>query len=125
MNVLIQQLMEKAHRALETAQWIIKAEDAEGAINRAYYAAFYAATAALLKIEERPRTHSGVHNRFWECYIQAGVLPSATGKILADAFRLRQRADYDAAAIFDLQSAQDLFNDVAKFVASIEQVLED
>ena len=41
-------LFEKAHRTLETVRLVLDAGDASSAISRAYYAAFYAATAALL-----------------------------------------------------------------------------
>ena len=39
--------LERARRALESADLLLAAADFEGAVNRAYYAMFYAAHAAL------------------------------------------------------------------------------
>ena len=55
---------EKARRALATAQINLNHGDVEAAISRAYYAAFYAAMAALLSVGEAPKTHSGTLQRF-------------------------------------------------------------
>jgi uncharacterized protein (UPF0332 family) len=49
--------MEKAGRALKTARRLLPEDKA--AVNRAYSAAFYAATAALLAKGENPETHKG------------------------------------------------------------------
>src|SRR5690606_19122001 len=54
-------LVDKAERALATARQVM-GEDPEAAVNRAYYACFYVAQAALLGVGERPKSHAGTHN---------------------------------------------------------------
>jgi hypothetical protein len=82
MNPNVAAFFNKAHRALATARNNVRDGDAEGAVNRAYYAAFYAASAALLAVGESPKTHIGVHNRFRVCFIHSGEIPDSIGKRL-------------------------------------------
>ena len=53
---------QKARRALRTARLSVEDGDADAAVNRAYYAAFHVASAALELAGEHPKTHKGVHN---------------------------------------------------------------
>lgn len=125
MTAVQQALLEKARRALAAARAGVARDDAETAINRAYYATFYAAQAALDTFDEHPKTHTGVLRRFQHHFVQPGRLPLATGGILAHAFDLRQRADYDAFATFETRRASDLVDDAGQFVQAVEALLHD
>lgn len=116
-------LFAKAHRMLKTARLSLYDGDPESAINRAYYAAFYAATAALLSVGETPKTHSGIHNRFYRHFVRSGRLASEVGDTLKEAFNLRQRADYEAVSIFDEAAAAHLIADVQRFVVAVEGLM--
>ncbi len=118
-----QALFDKARRALETARLTLDHGDADAAINRAYYAAFHAATAALLAVGETPKTHSGTHHRFHLHYVESGRLSSSIGKTLSYASDARQRADYEAFTVFDEVAAVDLISDVEAFVQAVEEML--
>ncbi len=118
-----QALFDKARRALETARLTLDHGDADAAINRAYYAAFHAATAALLAVGETPKTHSGTHHRFHLHYVKSGRLSSSIGKTLSYASDARQRADYEAFTVFDEAAAADLITDVEAFVGAVEEML--
>ncbi len=115
---------EKARRALATAPINLNHGDVEAAISRAYYAAFYAAMAALLSVGEAPKTHSGTLQRFRLHFIKTGRLPLSLGDVLTYAFNARQRADYEAFAIFDEAAVADLITDVEAFVRAVEQMLD-
>ena len=114
----------KAHRALATARVDAAAGDAEAAVNRAYYAAFYAATAALLAENERPKTHAGLHARFFAAFVATGRVAQPVAETLRFAFNARQKADYEAFTVFDEAAALDLVRDAAAFVEAVERVLE-
>ena len=119
MNPNVQAFWDKAERAMDAASLLINAKDAEGAVNRAYYAAFYAATAALLAEGESAKTHTGVHNRFRVRFIQSGRLDETIGKVLPLAYHLRQQADYDAATSFEVKAVLDLLVDIAAFIQAV------
>ena len=72
-------------------------------ISRAYYAALRIAQLALLTVGERPGTHAGVSNRFYVHFVETGRIPLAVGRLLPDAARQRQSADYDAFTIFEVR----------------------
>ena len=116
-------LFAKSRRALEAAQASLDRDDAETALNRTYYAAFYAATAALLGIGETPKTHTGAHRRFRLHF--ADHLPESLRSFLEYAANLRQRADYEALATFDLPGTADLLADAERFVQTVEDLLTD
>jgi uncharacterized protein (UPF0332 family) len=118
-------LFENARRALDTARLALNDGDTKAAINRAYYAAFYAATAALLSRGEAPRSHKGVHQRFHFHFVKTGSLEAWVGETLKYAFDLRLRADYEAFTIFDEAAAADLIADVKRFVDIVEAMLHE
>jgi uncharacterized protein len=115
--------LEKAREALSTARDNVEAGHIEGAINRAYYAAFYAARAALHEEKEAPRSHKGVRTRFYDLYVRPGHLDQAVAGILGAAEEARRNADYDAFSIFDRNAALDLISDVERFLAAVEALL--
>lgn len=72
-------------------------EDAEfpwQAASRAYYGAFYAAEAALLKLGETRSKHSGVLSAFGLMVIKEGGFDPELGGELRRLFELRSVADY-------------------------------
>ena len=114
-----QTLVEQAERALRTARLVLEDGDANAATNRAYYACFYLAQAALVGVDEAPKTHSGTHTRFRLHFVADGPVSLHVGSILSDAFAARQRADYNTAAVTDLQAAADLLADAEHFVSAV------
>ena len=117
--------MGKARDAARLARLALDEGVLDGAVSRAYYAAFYAATAALLVAGEAPRTHKGVHHRFRLLYVKSGRVPEAIGTLLPYASDMRQKADYDALTVFEARAVADLIADVERFLAAVEPLLTD
>ena len=74
------ELMAKARRAVLSAKVLLDAGDADGACNRAYYAMFDAARAALIAsgapVEaELARTHNGLISAFSLHLVKTGRVP--------------------------------------------------
>lgn len=116
-------LFEQARRALKSASLTLNDGDTKAAINRAYYAAFYAATAALLGKGEAPKSHKGMHQRFHLHFVASGPLSKATGSVLSFAGDTRRQADYDAFTVFEEAAIADLLADVEAFVDAVEALL--
>jgi uncharacterized protein (UPF0332 family) len=92
-------LLEKADRAIASAQVLLGDGDAEGACNRAYYAMFNAARAALILVGAPPevtegKSHSGLHSAFNQYLIKPGHIAQTLGAEFRRAERLRQISDY-------------------------------
>jgi uncharacterized protein (UPF0332 family) len=91
--------MQKAERALKAARLLLKADDADGACNRAYYAMFDAAHAALFAlgvegINAPIKTHNGLIAKFGQHLVVGNHLAAELGEDFNAVQRFRQVADY-------------------------------
>ena len=121
--------MAKARRALASAQKLLQDGDGDGACNRAYYAMFDAARAALIASKapvppEIAKTHSGLISAFSLHLVKPNLFPVELGRSLNKAEDLRLVADYkgdsiDAEeAIWVVQAAQAFVEEVdSRFMA--------
>lgn len=94
-----QELMLKADRALDSARLLLGSGDVDGACNRAYYAMFDAARAALIASSapveaEVARTHSGLITAFSLHLVKSGLIAVEHGRALNKVEDLRLIADY-------------------------------
>lgn len=116
-------LMTKADRASASARVLLQEGDLEGAANRAYYAMFDAARAALLAsgapVEpEIARTHSGLIGAFGQHLIKNGKVSKDLGRMLNRAHEIRQAADYSGDFV-EPADATVLVEQAETFVASM------
>jgi uncharacterized protein (UPF0332 family) len=65
------------------------------AVSRAYYAAFYAAEAALSSVGETRSKHAGVVAAVATLLVRERGLDPQAGQLLRSLFERRSRADYD------------------------------
>ena len=93
--------MAKAERALSGARIFLKNDDSEGACNRAYYAMFDAAQAALMAFaaeaeatQSSLKTHRGLIAAFGKHLVLGGHIAVEFGASLNKVERLRLLADY-------------------------------
>lgn len=98
-------LIAKADTAASSARSLLELGDTDGAANRAYYAMFDAARAALLASEVPPmasdvsRTHSGLIGAFGQFLVKNGRVPKELGRLLNRAHEIRQIADYTGDSV--------------------------
>jgi uncharacterized protein (UPF0332 family) len=91
----IKKLLEKAEKAVNSSEKMVKIKLYNNAISLSYYAFFYAAQAALLSKGLFAKTHKGVIMLFDRYYIQAGEFPKGVGRWLGRAREAREEADYN------------------------------
>jgi uncharacterized protein (UPF0332 family) len=92
-------LIARARRSAASAKLLFDAGDINGACNRAYYAMFDAARAALLAADEPVKsevikTHSGLIAAFSLLVTKPGLIPARYGKSLRQVDQIRLIADY-------------------------------
>jgi uncharacterized protein (UPF0332 family) len=93
------ELLERAARATISAQLLLDANDPNGACNRAYYAMFDAARAALQSAvgdpqPERIKTHTGLISEFSVRLVKSGFVSTELGRSLSKVADIRLIADY-------------------------------
>ena len=114
----------KADRALATARRSLAKSDTEDACNRAYYAMFHAAHAALWMVGLQEtgtviKSHGGLISFFGQELVKTGVLDAAHGRALGHVQKTRVLADYTADAP-DEADAKEAVAQAEAFVAAIK-----
>lgn len=108
----------RSEQELEAARLLAQGGFHAQAISRAYFAAFYAAEAALLELGETRSKHSGVISAFGRHVIKEGGFDESTGRLLRSLFESRNEADYDFA-VAPADEADVAIRDAERFVAAI------
>jgi uncharacterized protein (UPF0332 family) len=90
---------------------------------RAYYAAFYASTAALLNDGLDFGKHSGVIAAVHQRLIKTGRLDIARGKDLNWLFELRNIADYGVTVHVSQQDAELAIQAAESFLQAVQTLL--
>jgi uncharacterized protein (UPF0332 family) len=123
------ELLARARRSAGSATVLFDIGDLNGACNRAYYAMFDAARAALLASTEpiKPeliKTHSGLITAFSLHLIKSGRIPLQYGKSLRKADQIRLIADYADEEV-DTETAVSAIEQANHFVEAIGRFLKD
>ncbi len=119
--------MARAMRALASAKLLLHDGDRNGAVNRAYYAMFDAAHAALFLTDNpgdpgTPKTHAGLIAKFGLCLVKPGIFSPELGRTLNQVERIRLLADYTGEEI-DKDAAQRVILQADSFVAAVNHKL--
>ena len=119
------QLMHKADRALASARLLLDAGDTDGACNRAYYAMFDAARAALASADtpETSKTHNGLIAAFGLQLVKPGRLPKELGRMLNRAEEVRLLADYTGGSV-EAADAHEALSQAKAFVSAVRDYLD-
>ena len=112
-----------AWEALASAKSELGANRLGFAINRAYYACFYIASAVLLQDQQKFVKHSGLRAAVHRHLVKEGRLDAKWGKIYDQLFESRQEADYQELAQLEPEEAAELNRQAEAFVAEMEKLL--
>ena len=120
-------LWAKAKAASQSAQVLLDRADTDGAVNRAYYAVFGAARAALAAVRSSLATskrHGTIYRRFETHLVQERAFDPSLGRgFLARQRRARQAADYEMGRV-DEPTARNAVGEMQSFLAAVEPFLK-
>ena len=123
-RVLIQVRLEKCWEDLHSARLLLDNGLYRAAVNRAYYAVFHIATAALLTLDVTRRKHSGVQSAFAQYLVRPGIIEPEFYDIFKFARRLREESDYrDDLVALTADETADLLADAERFAQRMETYL--
>ncbi len=118
-------LARKSQRALRSARFCVKDGDADGAVNRAYYAMFHIARGALLSggvpEEGLPVDHKALIAAFRQYAVQTGQIDRDLAGALSRSQALCVQAD-DGGTEIDAKAAADAVQRAETFVRTIERM---
>jgi uncharacterized protein (UPF0332 family) len=93
------------------------------AVNRLYYACYYAVSALLLSKGISSTTHSGVRQMFGLHFIKEELIPKDLGKFYSDIFDMRQTGDYEDYLDFTEEDVLDLQEPAQRLIETISVIL--
>jgi uncharacterized protein (UPF0332 family) len=121
---LIRNRLARAVETLEQAKIMFQTGHPSGAINRLYYACFYAVNALLLSCDKSSAKHSGVISIFNKDFIKPGIFPPDMGQFYTDLFDSRQDVDYSDIVDISEQQIRQLLPQTQAFIDSIIEYLQ-
>lgn len=123
-QAVIKYWMEKTDEALRSARAEQHAGRLVFAINRAYYACFYAASAVLLREGEKFSKHTGVRAAVHRSLVKTGKIDTSLGRFYDLVFQSRQRGDYQELVEFSSEEAEELISQAEGFVEKMRGLLK-
>ena len=116
-KALIAYRMQRAYDTMKEAEVMIRETFYNAAINRMYYACYYATVALLLKNNIQTQTHNGVKTMLG--------LPLRIGKTFTTLFEKRHSGDYDDFMFCDKEMVDELFPQAELFIKSVDELLKE
>lgn len=116
--------LERAEATLTEADYNTEGGYYNAAVNRLYYACYYAASALLLNNEITAHTHSGVKTQLSLHFVRTGLLSIEHGTTFSLLFEKRQASDYSDFAYCDLATVQMLRPRAAAFVEDVKRLIK-
>lgn len=92
---------ERAHQTLEEADYMRDGNYFNAAVNRLYYACFYAASGLLVAKGIEVGTHNGVKTMLSYHFVRTGLLSLEHGATFSNLFDKRHSGDYEDFAYCD------------------------
>jgi uncharacterized protein (UPF0332 family) len=123
LHVLLVYRMEQAEESLEEAVLLVGEKHYRAAINRAYYAMFYAVQALLAQKGLRTSKHTGSISLFDTEFVKKNLYDRQFSKWLHELFDLRQGADYGDMMIITEEQANQSLQHAQTFVHQIKSNL--
>ncbi len=116
--------IENAQESMQVAQLNLNNDFYSAAINRAYYAIFYAANACLATKKLSRSKHSGVLAVFRQHFIKTEVLPSELSDTYGQVMEDRHEGDYELITAISKEDAEIDLCQANQFVEAVEAWLE-
>lgn len=113
--------MQRANETISEIKILIENNLWNTAINRMYYACFYAVGALLLKNGVETSSHSGSRLKFGQLFVQTGLISKELGKHYSELFEKRQKGDYNDFFDFDEETVINLYQPSVEFIKEIEK----
>ncbi|HSF85141.1 MAG TPA: HEPN domain-containing protein [Acidimicrobiia bacterium] len=95
----VEEGMARGFEEIAAAKVLAREGFAAQAVSRCYYAAFYAAEAALLSLGESRSKHAGVISAFGQLVIKGEGVDERAGRLFRSLYDRRSHADYDLGPV--------------------------
>jgi uncharacterized protein (UPF0332 family) len=115
--------LEKAKEELQTANINFNHNKISQSVNRSYYAIFHAVRALLAYELFDSKRHSAIIAYFNQNFVANNLIDKAYYKILAAAFDIRLKCDYQDFYVVSKEEAKRQLDNATQFITHIEQYI--
>jgi uncharacterized protein (UPF0332 family) len=115
--------LDKADESLNSATSELEAGRLTFAVNRLYYAMFYAVSALFAAKNLSYGKHSAVRSALHREFIKPGLIGRSLGRLYDELFNARQQGDYVPLVEFDREVVNEQVNDVGECLPQLRQLV--
>lgn len=94
------------------------------AVNRIYYACYYAASALLIAHGIEVKSHDGVRQKIGQHFVRNGLLAAEQGRFYSRAFSKRSTGDYEDFITHTAATVEDLLPDAELLIDTIQSLID-
>ena len=116
--------LDRAQETLQEAQTLFDTHFLFGAINRIYYAMFYAVSALALSKGFSTSSHTQLRGYFNREFVKTGIVSGDLGKLYGDAFQYRNKGDYKDLVSFKPEEVLDMLQRAKNFITIITELVK-
>lgn len=114
----------RANETIAEVQYHIDNKFWNTAINRMYYACFYAISALLAKHKIEVSSHTGVRQKFGKHFVKTGKFDKTLAKHFTELFDKRHKGDYNDFIDFDEETVIRLYQPSKELIKQIEILID-
>ena len=117
--------LNKAEEVYAAAVLLYNAGQWNSAVNRLYYACFYAASALLLKRGIGAKTHAGVISKFSESVVRTHEMSADEYKVYSKLLNWRTTGDYSDMFDFCKEDLDDVMEPTRVFLDGVKKLIAE
>lgn len=124
-SALVAYRLQRAHETIEEVPQLQACGYYNTAVNRLYYASYYAVVALLLRYNITATTHAGVRQMLGMHFIATNLLSREHNRLFNQLFERRHNCDYDDFAYSTSEEIAELLPKAIVFLEAIEALLQN
>jgi uncharacterized protein (UPF0332 family) len=117
--------LQRAKRMIEVAELTQQSGFFISTVNRAYFAFFYAASAALSSQGMAHREHDGAFYGFEEYFVRRGLIEESFGELYGRILDACKLADFEIREVTTAERGQSAIEDARRFVSRVEIMMQE
>jgi uncharacterized protein (UPF0332 family) len=120
---IVKYRLSRAHETLNEVDILIENKLWNTAVNRLYYACYYAVNALLINKKIQAQTHAGVRQMFGLHFVKTGRIDKEFGKFYSIIFDKRLTGDYDDFVDHKEEDVLFLKSKAEKFIQETDKLI--
>jgi uncharacterized protein (UPF0332 family) len=123
-EALVKYRLDRADETIKEAELLAKEAHFNAAVNRLYYACYYAVSALLVANGYNAQSHAGAKTLLGLHFVSNGILSTEYGKTFSRLFEIRHSGDYDDFVYCDKEMVDEYTPKAKEFIHAIKVLLK-